>query len=98
MLLIQDVLKSYGKGSSQPGIVKNDILNDEKYGNLFTVEKVNELTISGIPFREAYKQVGKLVAENEFVANVKLNHTHQGSIGNLCNDKIVECFNNNSDI
>ena len=73
--------------------IKENILSDEKYLNLFTVEAVNELVLSGIPFREAYKIVSKQVEENKFVYNSKaINHTHEGSIGNLQNDKIKEEF------
>lgn len=73
--------------------VKQDILSNEKYLNLFTVEAVNELVLSGIPFREAYKIVSKQVEENQFVYNNKsINHTHEGSIGNLQNDKIKAEF------
>lgn len=71
--------------------VKNDILSAEKYKYIFSVEAVNELVKKGIPFRDAYKQVGNDIEEGTFSfdANTKLNHTHEGSIGNLCNDKIV---------
>lgn len=73
--------------------IKKDILSDEKYLNLFTVEAVNELVLSGIPFREAYKIVSNQVEGNQFAYNNKtLNHTHEGSIGNLQNDKIKEEF------
>ena len=72
--------------------IKKNSLSDVIYQNLFTVEKVNELTLSGIPFREAYKQVAQLIEQDNFKANVKLAHTHQGSMGNLCNDEIVEVF------
>lgn len=73
--------------------IKENILSDEKYLNLFTVEAVNELVLSGIPFREAYKIVSKQVEENQFAYNNKtINHTHEGSIGNLQNDKIKEEF------
>ncbi|MGX7667862.1 argininosuccinate lyase [Flavobacterium pedocola] len=73
--------------------VKQNILADEKYLNLFTVEAVNELVLSGMPFREAYKTVAKQVEENRFVYNsTTLDHTHEGSIGNLQNDKIREEF------
>ncbi|MCH4829835.1 argininosuccinate lyase [Flavobacterium columnare] len=73
--------------------IKQNILSDEKYLNLFTVEAVNELVLSGIPFREAYKIVSKQVEENQFIYNYEtLNHTHEGSIGNLQNDKIKEEF------
>lgn len=74
-------------------IIKKDILSDEKYLNLFTVEAVNELVLSGIPFREAYKMVSKQVEENQFAYNSKtIHHTHEGSIGNLQNDKITAEF------
>ncbi|MDI9309262.1 MAG: argininosuccinate lyase [Limnohabitans sp.] len=70
-------------------IVKKDILSDEKYLNLFTVEAVNQLVLKGVPFREAYKMVSKQVEENNFMyVNKSLNHSHEGSIGNLNNDKI----------
>jgi len=73
--------------------IKKDILKDVMYQNLFTVEKVNELTLSGIPFRDAYMQVAQLIIEEKFKTNFQLNHTHQGSIGDLCNAQIVEVFN-----
>ncbi|MEO6454187.1 MAG: argininosuccinate lyase, partial [Ginsengibacter sp.] len=70
--------------------IKNDILNDEKYKYLFSVEAVNNLVTDGIPFREAYQQVGNLIEKGEFTfdLNKGLHHTHEGSIGNLMNDKI----------
>ena len=72
--------------------IKKNILSDELYENLFTVEKVNELTLSGIPFRDAYKQVAQLIEQGDFKSNIKLLHTHEGSIGNLCNEKIIDVF------
>ncbi|WP_035759742.1 argininosuccinate lyase [Flavobacterium tegetincola] len=74
-------------------VIKKDILKDEMYKNLFTVEKVNELTLSGIPFREAYKQVAQLIEDDAFDSQMIVNHTHQGSIGNLCNEEIAAVFN-----
>ncbi|MDD2298661.1 MAG: argininosuccinate lyase [Fermentimonas sp.] len=68
--------------------VNNDILSDTKYDYLFTVEEVNNLVLQGIPFREAYQQIGKEVQEGAFQADKKVNHTHAGSIGNLCTDEI----------
>jgi argininosuccinate lyase len=68
--------------------IKENILEEEKYKYLFTVEVVNQLVLDGMPFRDAYKKVGKLVEENSFSASGKVNHTHEGSIGNLMNDKI----------
>ena len=75
--------------------VKDNILDDEKYKFLFSVEAVNELVNSGIPFREAYQRVGNEIEKGEFKYDYKkqLKHTHEGSIGNLSNDKIVEEMN-----
>ncbi len=72
-----------------------NILADEKYKYLFSVEAVNELVNKGIPFREAYKTVGDQIAKNEFRFDFSkgLHHTHEGSIGNLCNDQIAEEMN-----
>jgi argininosuccinate lyase len=72
--------------------VKDHILDDEKYTYLFSVEAVNELVNQGVPFREAYQQVGNQIEKGDFNFDYKkrLHHTHEGSIGNLCNDKIVE--------
>jgi len=73
--------------------VKTDILNDPKYAYLFSVEEVNRLTLSGTPFRDAYKQVGLAIEKGEFNPDKKVNHTHEGSIGNLGNEHIEEAFN-----
>lgn len=72
--------------------VKDDILADEKYKYLFSVEAVNELVNKGVSFREAYQQVGNQIdkGEFEFDHSKGLHHTHEGSIGNLCNDEIVK--------
>jgi argininosuccinate lyase len=69
--------------------IRSGILNDEKYKYLFTVEKINQLVNEGIPFRDAYQQVGADVVSDMFAFDGALNHTHQGSIGNLCNDQIT---------
>ncbi len=74
-------------------IVRENILDDERYNYLFTVEDVNRLTLSGVPFREAYRQVGMAVQRGEYTPTREINHTHEGSIGNLCNDKIAEKMN-----
>ena len=71
-------------------IIKQDIIEDERYNYLFTVEDVNRLTLSGVPFREAYREVGMAVQRGEYTPTREVNHTHEGSIGNLCNDKIAE--------
>jgi argininosuccinate lyase len=68
--------------------VNEKILDDDKYALLFSVEKVNELVLQGFPFRDAYKQVGLEIEAGNFVVEKKVNHTHEGSIGNLCNDEI----------
>jgi argininosuccinate lyase len=72
--------------------VKDDILKDEKYQYLFSVEAVNDLVNKGIPFREAYKQVGEQIEKGEFNYDLSkgLKHSHEGSIGNLSNDKIKQ--------
>ena len=69
--------------------VKPNLLADTKYDLLFSVERVNELVVQGVPFRDAYRQVGKEINENTYHASRDLKHTHEGSIGNLCNDQIV---------
>jgi len=68
--------------------VNTEILSDSRYDYLFSVEEVNRLTLSGIPFRDAYKQVGLEIEAGNFKPNKEVNHTHQGSIGNLFNDEI----------
>lgn len=68
--------------------VKDNILQDEKYKYLFSVEEVNKLVLSGVPFRDAYKKVGLDIEESKFSYSTEINHSHEGSIGNLMNDKI----------
>jgi argininosuccinate lyase len=68
--------------------VKETILLDEKYKYAFSVEEVNKLVLQGVPFRDAYKQVGLAIENGHFQYSTNLNHTHEGSMGNLCNDKI----------
>ncbi len=69
--------------------VKANILEDSRYEHLFTVERVNELVLQGVPFREAYRQVGKEIAEGTYQPMQTVHHTHEGSIGNLSNDEIA---------
>ncbi len=69
--------------------VNPDILQDSRYRYLFSVERVNELVLQGVPFREAYQQVGKEIADGTYEPNTQVNHTHEGSIGNLCNPQII---------
>lgn len=70
--------------------VQTDILNDPKYDYLFSVEVVNNLALNGTPFREAYKKVGLDIEAGNFKAPHTVHHTHEGSIGNLCNDQIAK--------
>ncbi len=69
--------------------VKDDILNDSKYDYLFSVEVVNNMVLSGTPFREAYKQIGLDIEAGNFNPQKEINHTHEGSIGNLCTREIA---------
>ena len=68
--------------------VNAGILDDPKYDYLFTVEDVNRLVLEGVPFREAYKQVGMAVQRGQYRPTRKVRHTHEGSIGNLCTSEI----------
>ncbi len=73
--------------------VKANILNDSKYDFLFSVEEVNRLTLEGVPFRDAYKKVGLDIESGNFTPNKNITHTHEGSIGNLCNNEITDYKN-----
>lgn len=68
--------------------IKTGILNDEKYKYLFSVEEVNKLVANGIPFRDAYRQVGRDIEAGHFAYSTTVQHTHEGSIGNLCTAEI----------
>ncbi len=70
-------------------IVRSDVINDSRYDYMFTVEDVNRLTLSGVPFRDAYKQIGMQVQRGEYTPTRRVEHTHAGSIGNLCTDRIA---------
>jgi argininosuccinate lyase len=72
--------------------IRKDILKDEKYAYLFSVDAVNEEVLNGLPFREAYKKVGAAIEKGEFKAPGIVKHTHEGSIGNLCNKQINTSF------
>jgi argininosuccinate lyase len=74
--------------------IKKDLLNDEKYAFLFSVEEVNKLVLQGIPFRDAYKKVGAHIEAGNFTHSISPVHTHQGSIGNLCNHDIKAMMQN----
>jgi argininosuccinate lyase len=80
--------------------IKKGILEDEKYKYLFSVEEVNKLVNEGMPFRDAYKKIGLEIEAGNFTYNTNVHHTHEGSIGNLCNaeikmemDKVIGSFN-----
>ncbi len=73
-------------------IIKHDIVDDPRYDYLFTVEEVNRLVLSGMPFREAYKKVGLEVQNGTYTPVRDVHHTHEGSINNLCNPQIAEKF------
>lgn len=75
--------------------INTTILDDDRYKYLFSVDELNKLVLQGTPFRDAYKIVGKEIAKGKFNPDKKVAHTHEGSIGNLCNDKIQRKFNNN---
>jgi argininosuccinate lyase len=68
--------------------VNTHILDDDTYASMFSVEKVNEQVLHGVPFRDAYKRVGLEIESGQFVADKTVHHTHEGSIGNLCNEQI----------
>ena len=70
--------------------VKKDLLEDVKYQYLFSVEVVNRLVLSGMPFRDAYKKVGLDIEQGKFTNSTKIAHVHDGSIGNLCNEEIAK--------
>ncbi len=69
--------------------VNTNILEDDKYKYLFSVETVNKLVQQGVPFRDAYKQVGLELEDSDYQPEKTVNHTHEGSIGNLCNEEIT---------
>lgn len=70
--------------------VNEHIIDNPRYDAMFSVEEVNRRVLSGTSFRDAYKQVGLEIEAGNFVPDKNIHHTHAGSIGNLCNDKIAE--------
>jgi argininosuccinate lyase len=70
--------------------VNEHILDEKKYDNMFSVEEVNRLAADGMPFRDAYKKVGLDIEAGAFTPNKEVHHTHEGSIGNLCNKEVAE--------
>ncbi|MDG5799631.1 argininosuccinate lyase [Marinilabiliaceae bacterium ANBcel2] len=75
-------------------IVTKDIMKNPAYKYAFSVEEVNNRVIKGVPFREAYREVGKEIEKGEFKAPSNISHTHHGSIGNLCNKEISKKMDN----
>ena len=73
--------------------VNEHILDNPMYDPMFSVEEVNRLAANGMPFRDAYKKVGLDIEAGNFVPDKNIHHTHEGSIGNLMNDKIQQLFN-----
>ena len=73
--------------------INTKILDQPMYNNLFSVEEVNKLVTNGVPFRDSYKKIGAMINENRFNPEKSITHTHIGSIGNLCNDKIEQKMN-----
>lgn len=72
--------------------IKRNILDDPKYDYLFSVEVVNEEVLKGVPFREAYRNIGLAIEDGSFSPQKAVNHTHEGSIGNLCTAEIRHAF------
>ena len=72
--------------------VNTDVAQDDRYKFMFSVEEVNRLTREGMPFRDAYKKVGLDIEAGRFEPVKEVHHTHEGSIGNLCNDRIEALF------
>jgi len=70
--------------------IKKDILTDEKYKYLFSVEEVNKLVNAGMPFRDAYKKIGSDIEAGNFKYDTSIHHTHEGSAGNLCTEEIKQ--------
>lgn len=70
-------------------IIRENILADARYQYLFSVEEVNRLVLEGVPFRDAYRQVGRAIEAGTYTPTGQVQHTHEGSIGNLCNEAIV---------
>jgi argininosuccinate lyase len=70
--------------------INDSITDNPLYDYLFTVEDVNRKALSGVPFRDAYREIGRQVQEKTCRPDREIHHTHEGSIGNLCNDRIRE--------
>lgn len=88
---VKDILDIFNYAIQQV-IVKDIDLNDEKYQYLFTVDSINNLVISGMPFREAYQKIGEQVQAGTYTPDLGKQHSHIGSIHNLSLDKIKEKY------
>ena len=77
--------------------VNEHLIDDPRYDLMFSVEEVNRLVQSGVPFRDAYKQVGLNIEAGKFTPDKHIHHTHEGSIGNLCNDRIETLYKHTLD-
>jgi argininosuccinate lyase len=73
--------------------IKNNILDDDRYLYLFSVDELNKEVLNGMPFRDAYKKIAADIKDGNFKPDKNILHTHEGSIGNLCNDKIADKMN-----
>jgi argininosuccinate lyase len=73
--------------------VKDQIIEEDKYKYMFSVEKVNKLVLDGLSFRDAYMKVGQMIENGTYQPDYNIRHTHEGSMGNLCNDKIIDKMN-----
>lgn len=95
MPMFDEILDCIGmvKSMMEQITVNENILSDSRYDYIFSVEEVNRLTTEGMPFRDAYRKVGLDIEAGKFTPHKEINHTHEGSIGNLCNDKIAALMN-----
>ena len=95
MPMFDEILDCIGmvKSMMEQITVNENILSDSKYDYIFSVEEVNRLTTEGMPFRDAYRKVGLDIEAGKFTPHKEINHTHEGSIGNLCNKEIAALMN-----
>lgn len=95
MPMFDEILDCLGmvKSMMEQITVNENILSDSKYDYIFSVEEVNRLTTEGMPFRDAYRKVGLDIEAGKFTPNKEIHHTHEGSIGNLCNKEIAALMN-----
>jgi len=77
----------------QKVVINQELIQQEKYKYLFSVEETNKMVLSGVPFRDAYKQIGLAIERGEFNPEKSVNHSHEGSICNLCLSEIKGMMN-----